>query len=82
MNLVVLTETMVKMLVTEEDAVSVRELETMEENLIHIEIVVSENDLGKVIGRNGRTIQSIRNIVQASSLINGGKKVKIEVDSY
>ena len=30
----------------------------------------------------GKTINSIRNIVQAASTINGGKKVKINVDSY
>ena len=31
---------------------------------------------------NTRTINSIRNIVQVSATINGGKKVKINVDSY
>ena len=82
MDLVLLTETIVKMLVEDKEAVSVREFETTEENLAHIEIVVSESDLGRVIGKNGRTIQSIRNVVQASSTINGRKKVKIDVDSY
>lgn len=82
MDLVLLTKTIVEMVVDDKDAVSVREFETTEENLAHIEIVVSESDLGKVIGKNGRTIQSIRNIVQASSTINGRKKVKIDVDSY
>lgn len=82
MDLVLLTETIVKMLVEDKEAVSVREFETTEENLAHIEIVVSKSDLGRVIGKNGRTIQSIRNVVQASSTINGRKKVKIDVDSY
>lgn len=82
MEFVVLTETIIKKLVTEVDAVSVRELETTEDNLVQIEVMVSANDLGKVIGKNGRTIQSIRNIVQASAAINGEKRVRIEVDSY
>lgn len=82
MNLVLLTETIVKMIVTEEEAVSVREYETTEENLIHLEVMVAQNDLGKVIGKDGRTIRSIRNIVQASSTLNGGAKIKIDVDSY
>ncbi len=82
MNVVLLTETIVKMLCQEQEAVSVREYETTEENFIHLEVLVSEQDLGRVIGKNGRTIHSIRNIVQASSAINGGKKVKIDVDSY
>jgi predicted RNA-binding protein YlqC (UPF0109 family) len=82
MDLVLLTKTIVSMIVSDKEAVSVREFDTTEENLIHLEVLVEENDLGKVIGRGGKTINSIRNIVQASSTLNGGKKVKIEVDSY
>ena len=82
MDLVLLTETIIKMLVCEEEAVSVREYETTEENFIHIEVLVSKEDLGRIIGKDGRTIRSIRNIVQASSSLNGGRKVKIDVDSY
>jgi len=82
MDFVLLTETIVKMLANEKEAVSVREFETTEEDLVHIEVVVAQSDLGRVIGKNGRTIQSIRTIVQASSTMNGGKKVKIDVDSY
>ncbi len=82
MDVVLLTETIVKMLCQEQDAVSVREYETTEEDFVHLEVLVSEQDLGRVIGKNGRTIHSIRNIVQASSAVNGGKKVKIDVDSY
>ena len=62
--------------------VSVKTFETTNEDLIQLEIVVSEDDLGRVIGKDGKTINSIRNIVQASSTLNGGKKVKINVDSY
>lgn len=82
MDLVLLTETIVKMIVKDEEAVSVKEYETTEENFVHLEIMVSSDDLGRVIGKSGKTIHSIRNIVQASSTINGGRRVKIEVDSY
>lgn len=82
MNLVLLTETIVKMLVSDTDSVSVREFETANENFVQIEVVVSEKDLGKVIGKEGKTIYSIRNIVQASATLNGGKRVQINVDSY
>ena len=37
---------------------------------------------GLVIGKGGKTIHSIRNIVQASATLNGNQKVKIDVDSY
>lgn len=82
MDLVKLTETIIKKIVSESEAVSVKEFESEEENTIQIEVVVAEADLGKVIGKNGRTINSIRTIVQASASLNDNKKVKINVESY
>lgn len=82
MDLVLLTKSIIEMLVLDKEAVSVREYETTDEDFIQLEVLVSSDDLGRVIGRNGKTINSIRNIVQASSTLNVGKKVKIEVDSY
>ncbi|MBQ6495442.1 MAG: KH domain-containing protein [Bacilli bacterium] len=82
MDLVLLTETIIKKIVSESEAVSVKEFESEEENTIQIEVVVSESDLGKVIGKNGRTINSIRTIVQASASLNDNKKVRINVESY
>lgn len=82
MDLVLLTETIIKKLVSDSDSVSVKEFETEEENTILIEVMISNEDLGKVIGKDGRIINAIRTIVQASSYINDNKKVKINVDSY
>jgi predicted RNA-binding protein YlqC (UPF0109 family) len=82
MVFVLLTETIVKMIVKDEEAVSVKEYESTEDNLIHLEVLVAEDDLGRIIGKNGQTIKSIRNIVQASSSLNNGQRVKIDVDSY
>ena len=82
MDLVKLTEGIIKKLVVDSDSVSVKEFATDEENTIQIEVLVSEDDMGKVIGRNGKIINSIRTIVQASSSIYDNKKVKINVDSY
>ena len=82
MDFVLLTETIIKMIVNDQEAVSVREYETTEDNLIHLEVMVASDDLGRVIGKSGKTINSIRNIVQASSTINDGRRVKIDVDSY
>ena len=82
MDVVLLTKTIVEMLVKNKEAVSVREFETNEEDQIQIEVMVAEEDLGQVIGKNGKTISSIRTIVQASSTLNNEKKVRINVDSY
>ena len=82
MDLVLLTRTIVEMIALEKEAVSVKVFETTDEDLIQLEIVVSSSDLGRVIGKDGKTINSIRNIIQASSTLNGGKKVKINEDSY
>ena len=82
MNYILLTETIIKLIVKDEEAVSVKEYESTEENLIHLEVMVSKDDLGRVIGKNGKTIKSIRNIIQASATLNGTEKIKIEVDSY
>ena len=82
MNLVTLTETIIKKIVSDPESVSVKEFETEEENTIQIEVLISSEDMGKVIGKNGKIINSIRTIVQASSSLEDNKKVKINVDSY
>ena len=82
MDLVLLTETIIKKIVSDPESVSVKEFEADEENTVLIEVMISNEDLGKVIGKEGRIINAIRTIVQASSYINDNKKVKINVDSY
>ena len=82
MDLVALTETIIKKVVSDPDSVSVKEFETEEENTIQIEVLISNDDMGKVIGKNGKTINSIRTIVQASSSLEDNKKVRINVEAY
>jgi len=82
MNLVTLTETIIKKIVSDPESVSIKEFDSEEENTIQIEVLISSDDMGKVIGKNGKIINSIRTIVQASSSLEDNKKVKINVDSY
>ena len=82
MNLVTLTEAIIKKIVSDPESVSVKEFDTEEENTIQIEVLISNDDMGKVIGKEGKIINSIRTIVQASSSLEDNKKVKINVDSY
>ena len=82
MDLVSLTEKIVKALVTNEEAVSVKEFTTEEENVMLIQVVVAEEDMGRVIGREGRTANAIRTLVQASSALKENKYIKIDIDKF
>lgn len=81
MNLVGLTSYLIKSLVKDPDSVSVKEFETEDDSVL-IEVLVSEDEIGAVIGKGGKIANSIRTIVQASSYLNGNKKVKINIDSF
>ena len=82
MDLVKLTETIVKELVSDKDNVSVKEFPSENENEVTIQIMVSEDEMGRVIGRSGNIAKALRTVVQASSYINGNKRVNINIDSY
>lgn len=82
MDLVELTEFIVKSLVKDKENVSVKEFATEDGNEILIQVLISESDMGRVIGKNGRLANSIRTLVQASSSMQDNKKVKINIDSF
>jgi uncharacterized protein len=81
MDLVSLTEFLVKSVVKEPDMVSVKQFDS-EEQEITIQVLVNESDMGSVIGRGGAIANSIRTLVQASAYINNQKKVRINIDSF
>lgn len=80
MTLVELTEMIVKSLVSDPDSISVKEFSNDDE--IIIEVVVKEDDMGSVIGREGKIANSIRTVVQASSYLKDNKRVKINISSF
>lgn len=80
MNLGSLTEFLVKSLVKNPDMVSVKAFD--DEDKITIEVLVSNDDMGRVIGKKGMIISSIRTIVQASSFLNNEKRPVINIDSF
>ena len=80
MNLVELTSYLVKSLVKGPDSVSVKEMPTEDGSML-IEVLVSNDEIGSVIGKGGKIANSIRTIVQASSYMNGNRRVKINIDS-
>lgn len=80
MTLIELTEMIVKSLVSDPDSISVKEFPSDDE--IIIEVVVKEEDMGSVIGREGKIANSIRTVVQASSYLKDNKRVKINISSF
>lgn len=60
-----LISTIAQALVDDPDEVEVREIESDHNSLI--ELKVAKDDIGKVIGRDGRTAQSMRTILSAAS---------------
>ncbi len=71
-----LIELMAKALVDKPDAVSVRE--TDGEKTTIIELRVAQEDLGKVIGKQGRTARSMRTILNAAGT-KLGKRCVLEI---
>lgn len=81
MDLIKLTEEIILSIVLEKDLVAVKEFPTDNEKEILIQVLIASSDMPRVIGKNGRVINSIRTIVQASSYMKDNKIVKINVDS-
>ncbi|MBR3211423.1 MAG: KH domain-containing protein [Bacilli bacterium] len=81
-DLVKLTEEIVKSLVVDADGVSVKEFPSEDEKTMLIQVMVNEDDIGRVIGKDGKTANAIRTLVQASSALNGNKYVKINIDKF
>ena len=79
--MVELTEYLVKSLVKDPDSVSVKKFED-DQDIVTIQVLVNEDDMGAVIGKNGMIASAIRTIVTASSYMNKEPKVKINIDSF
>lgn len=71
-----LIEMIVKSLVDRPDSVEVREVEG--EKTIVIELRVAPEDIGKVIGKEGRTIKAMRTLLHAAA-IKTRRKAQLEI---
>ncbi|MBR3304638.1 MAG: KH domain-containing protein [Clostridia bacterium] len=72
-----LVEFIVKSLVDNPDAVVVEQKETDDET-VTIELHVAQDDMGKVIGKQGRIAKAIRTVVRAASS-KEDKKYMVEI---
>ncbi len=73
-----LIEYIVKALVDQPDAVAISEVEG--ESLTILEIRVAQEDIGKVIGKEGRIANALRTIAKASGA-KSRKRVNVEIIS-
>ena len=71
---------LVKPLVAHPDEVVAKVL-SEEDDLITVQVLVNQEDIGRIIGKKGRVINAIRTIAFATSS-KYGKKVDISVDSF
>ncbi len=73
-----LTEYLVKSLAKKPDLVTVNVLEN---DIITIDVSISESDMGAVIGRGGLNAKAIRTLIQAASNNDQGKKTRVNIES-
>jgi len=71
-----LVECLAKALVDHPEAVRVREVEG--ERSIVIEVTVAPDDVGKIIGKQGRIVNALRTVVKAAA-VRTGKRVTVEI---
>jgi predicted RNA-binding protein YlqC (UPF0109 family) len=71
-----LLTTLAKNLVTQPELVEVFEEE--KDGVTTLRLKVSDEDLGKVIGKQGRIARAIRTVIKAAA-INENKKVNVEI---
>lgn len=71
-----LVEMIAKVLVDNPDEVKVNEVEGAQS--VIIELTVADEDMGKVIGKQGRIAKAIRTVVKAAA-IKENKRVVVEI---
>jgi predicted RNA-binding protein YlqC (UPF0109 family) len=72
-----LIEFLARALVDSPDAVTVESYEEGDGTVVY-EVRVAEDDVGKIIGRSGRTVNALRAVVRAAS-VREGRRVLVDV---
>jgi hypothetical protein len=72
-----LVEYLARALVDRPDEVSVEEFEE-DDGTVVFEVTVAGDDVGKVIGRNGRTVNALRTVIRAAA-VRENRRVLVDV---
>ena len=81
MNITDFATLLISGIVKNSDMVKVSSFEGDEDTTI-LEILVSNEDMGAVIGKKGRNAKALRTIINAHAYLNNIKKIKINIDSF
>lgn len=72
-----LVEILAKALVDQTDQVLVVQTET--ERSVHLQLTVAPEDMGKVIGKQGKIANAMRTLVKAAA-VKDGRRVHMDID--
>jgi len=72
-----LVEVLAKALVDHPEQVAVTQTET--DKSVHLQLLVAPEDMGKVIGKQGKIANAIRTIVKAAA-VKDGRRVHVDID--
>jgi uncharacterized protein len=75
-DLKALTEELAKALT--ESPTEVLVVEEGEEDCVYLDLEVAESDMGRIIGKNGRTAKALRNILSAAAS-KDGKRCSLDI---
>ena len=81
MSITEFTTYLISNIVKNPDMVKVSSFEGDEDTTI-VEVLVSNDDMGVVIGKQGKNAKALRTVIQAYAYQNNIKKVKINIDSF
>lgn len=72
-----LVEVLAKALVDHPDQVQVAQTDS--ERTVHLQLTVAPEDMGKVIGKQGKIANAVRTIVKAAA-VKDGRRVHVDID--
>ena len=73
-----LLEVMVRGLVSKPDEVKIEKIDAENKDFTVYRVIVSEDDMGRIIGKQGRIAKSIRSIARAAAT-KSGEKIAVEI---
>lgn len=80
MNIEEFAEFLVTNIAKESELVKVKKFVTEEGTIL--EILVSESDMPRVIGKQGKVANSIKSLIQVKAYNDGIKSLKVNIDSF